>query len=169
MPKIVIREFSKKNVDSAIRQVIAYKRTLEQKTEEFINALADIGVDTIQAEMKSIPDEEAGKWDTNVVFDSSKNRVIIRLSGDKVLFVEFSAGVIHGTKEYPLPSGNGFGATSYPNQTHASSPYGWWYYDENGESQHSYGNRAYMPMYKADTAIFMEMERIAKQVFKGMY
>lgn len=89
----------------------------------------------------------------------------VRLSGDKVLFIEFSAGISYGTDSYPLPSGADYGVGTYPDQKHAYDPNGWWYVDERGQKHHSYGNRAYMPMYHAEEAIIIQIRHIAKEVF----
>ena len=50
---------------------------------------------------------------------------------------------------------------------HWDSPYGWWYVHENGEKHHSYGNRAYMPMYHSEEAIILSIRQIAKEVFSS--
>ena len=120
--------------------------------------------------MESIPDEEKGSYYTEIIYDKNGNitGASVRLSGDKVLFIEFSAGITYGSSNYPLSSGSTYGVGTYPGQTHAFSPYGWWYTDErNGETRHSYGNRAYMPMYHAEVAIVLAVRKIAKEVFSS--
>jgi hypothetical protein len=120
--------------------------------------------------MESIPDEEKGSYYTEIIYNKNGDitGASVRLSGDKVLFIEFSAGITYGSNNYPLPSGSEYGVGTYPGQTHAFSPYGWWYTDErSGETRHSYGNRAYMPMYHAEQAVIIAVRKIAKEVFSS--
>lgn len=119
--------------------------------------------------MESIPDEEKGSYYTEIVNNTHGDIIgaAVRLSGDKILFLEFSAGITYGTDSYPLPSGSKYGMGTYPGKGHWDDPNGWWYVDERGEKHHSYGNRAYMPMYHAEQSIIIQIRTIAKEVFGG--
>lgn len=169
MGKTIRCSLSQKSIQNAINELKAYEKELQRKNEIFVKKLSEIGLDVIQTTMESIPDEEKGSYYTEIVNDINGNIIgaSVRLSGDKVLFIEFSAGITYGTQNYPLPSGSQYGVGTYPGQTHAFSPYGWWYVDENGEKHHSYGNRAYMPMYHAEVAIILAVRKIAKEVFSS--
>lgn len=161
---------SSKSLNKAIKAVRAYREKIENKNELFIKRLAEVGIDTIRDVMQYIPGEEAGRYDVEKIINKSNNMVgaTIRLSGEKVLFIEFSAGVTYGTQHYPLPSGNQYGAGTYPSdKNNWSNPHGWWYKDEAGEVHHTYGNRAYMPMYHAEEAIIMVIREVAREVFGG--
>lgn len=150
-------------------QILAYSNDLQRKCQILVSKLSNLGLDVVRQTMESIPSEEKGSYHTEVI-NASNGDIIgaaIRLSGDKVLFLEFSAGITYGTKDYPLPSGNGYGMGTYPGKGHWDSPYGWWWIDENGEKHHSYGNRAYMPMYHAEEAIVIQVREVAKEVFGG--
>ena len=152
-----------------------YKRELDTKCEIFVQELAKRGQQVAVQIMRGVPKEECGTY--SVFVEHDQNGVMqtarIVLSGDKVLFVEFSAGIRYGTSSYPLPSGDQYGKGTYPsdsprqnpNYPNWSNPSGWWYYDENGESQHTYGNRAYMPMYHAEQAMVITMQSLAKRIF----
>lgn len=169
MAKKISISLSQKSIQNAIKEIEAYKREFQRKNQIFIDRLSKIGLDVVQATMESIPLEEKGSYYTEIV-NNSRGDIIgaaIRLTGDKILFLEFSAGIAYGTPQggYPLESGKGYGVGTYPGQTHAESPYGWWYVDENGQKHHSYGNRAYMPMYHAEEAIVLAVRQIAREVF----
>lgn len=167
---IISCTLSEKSLKKAINQLKQYQKDLERKNQIFVERLGEIGIDVVNNVMKTIPGEEKGRFDTELIINH-KNKVAgvtVRLSGDKVLFIEFSAGVTYGTQYYPLPSGDEYGAGTYPSDKHNwSKLYGWWYKDENGDVHHTYGNRAYMPMYHAEQAIILEIRRIAKEVFGG--
>ena len=121
----------------------------------------------MQMTMEEIPSEEKGDYYTETINTSNGDivGVAIQLTGNKVLFIEFSAGITYGTDSYPLPSGDNYGMGTYPGKGHWDSPYGWWYVDDHGEKHHSYGNRAYMPMYHAEQAIILSVRSVAKEVF----
>ena len=158
-----------KSLDNAIKQIQEYQKNLPRKVQILIDRLAKEGLQVVQSTMESVPDEEKGSYYTEIV-NNSKGDIIgaaIRLTGDKVLFIEFSAGITYGTDSYPLPSGDKYGMGTYPGKGHWDSPYGWWYVDEQGNKHHSYGNRAYMPMYHAEQAIIMQIREVAKDVFGG--
>ena len=155
------------SLQSAIRQLEAYQKDIQRKNQIFIDKLAQEGIQVIQTTMESVPAEEKGSYYTEVINNGHGDIVgaAVRLSGDKVLFIEFSAGISYGTDSYPLPSGADYGVGTYPDQKHAYDPNGWWYVDESGQKHHSYGNRAYMPMYHAEEAIIIQIRHIAKEVF----
>ena len=167
--KISVNLFDGKSLGNAIRQIQDYRKDFPRKVQILIDRLAKEGLQVVQSTMKYVPDEEKGSYYTEIV-NNSKGDIIgaaIRLTGDKVLFIEFSAGITYGTDSYPLPSGDKYGMGTYPGKGHWDSPYGWWYVDEQGNKHHSYGNRAYMPMYHAEQAIIMQIREIAKEVFGG--
>lgn len=167
MAKRISISLSQKSIQKAIDELNQYKDNLRRKNDEFVRRLADVGLDVIKSIMSSIPNEESGDYDTEIVLNHEGNisGASIKLSGNKILFIEFSAGIRYGTDSYPLPSGDKYGMGTYPGKGHWNSPHGWWYIDENGEKHHSYGNRAYMPMYHAEQAIIMQIRNIAQEVF----
>lgn len=166
---ININLFDSRSLDKAIRQIRQYQNSLPRKVQTFIDRLAKEGLQVVQSTMESVPDEEKGSYYTEIVNTSNGDIIgaAIRLTGDKVLFIEFSAGITYGTDNYPLPSGDKYGMGTYPGKGHWNSPYGWWYVDEQGNKHHSYGNRAYMPMYHAEQAIILQISHIAREVFSS--
>lgn len=166
---ININLFDSRSLDKAIQQIRQYQNSLPRKVQTFIDRLAKEGLQVVQSTMESVPDEEKGSYYTEIINNSQGDIIgaAIRLTGDKVLFIEFSAGITYGTDSYPLPSGDKYGMGTYPGKGHWDSPYGWWYVDEQGNKHHSYGNRAYMPMYHAERAIIMQIKEVARDVFGG--
>lgn len=158
-----------RSLDKAIQEIRQYQNSLPRKVQTFIDRLAKEGLQVVQSTMESVPDEEKGSYYTEIVNTSNGDIIgaAIRLTGDKVLFIEFSAGITYGTDNYPLPSGDKYGMGTYPGKGHWNSPYGWWYVDEQGNKHHSYGNRAYMPMYHAEQAIILQISHIAREVFSS--
>lgn len=93
------------SLQSAIHQLEAYRKDIQRKNQIFVNKLAQEGIQVIQTTMESVPTEEKGSYYTEVINNGHGDIVgaAVRLSGDKVLFIEFSAGISYGTDSYPLP------------------------------------------------------------------
>ena len=169
MQKITI-ELSQKSVENAIKQIEAYRTSLERKIDMFLSRLADTGIEVVRATMGSVPDDDRGNYSVEKV-NSSPNGVAILLSGNKILFVEFGAGVIYSNPQHPKAGEMGYGVGTYnPQSGNAWNLTKWgggWWYTENGNSKHSYGNPAYMPLYKAEIDILEKVGTIAREVFRS--
>lgn len=172
--KLVIGK-GKMTFADAANYIEQYRKELDMKCQLFVHELAKKGQQVTAQIMRSVPKEERGQYSVLVKHNqdgSMKNAKII-LSGDKVLFVEFSAGIRYGTSDYPLSSGSKYGMGTYPsdvprqnpNYPNWANPSGWWYYDEKGEAQYTFGNRAYMPMYHAEQAMVILMQKLAERIF----
>ena len=168
---------SEDSINRAIREIENYKNSLRGKIETLTRELAKIGVNSVNATMMSVSPADRGEFDVDFVFDPSGRDVfgaVIVLSGDQILFIEFSAGITFGTESgaHPKPPnnpnyGNDYGVGTYPGQTHARDPVGWWYVDKWGQAQHTYGVRAYAPMYNADIEMRNQIRAIAREIFGG--
>ena len=80
-----------------------------------------------------------------------------------LLMVEFGSG-LRAENPNNIP---GVGTGTFPGQTHASDPGGWWYKDLEGVWHHSYGISPKMPMYKASIDMHTKIIKIAREVFGG--
>lgn len=78
-----------------------------------------------------------------------------------LLMVEFGSGL---RAENPLNVPD-VGTGTFPGQTHAEDPSGWWWMDMDGEWHHSYGMTPKMPMYKATMEMHTRVISIAREVF----
>lgn len=170
MSKRIKCSLNQKSIQNAIDQLKSCQNELKSKNELFVKRLSELGLEVVQSTIESIPDEEKGSYYTEIINDKQGNIIgsSIRLSGNNVLFIEFSAGITYGTNVYPLSSGNSYGMGTYPSKKEKSdwdNPNGWWYTDESVQPHHSYGNRAYMPMYHAEQAVIIAVRKIAKEVF----
>lgn len=172
MGKSIEVSFDLKSLQSAIKYVNDYKDGLQRKIEKIRDKLADIGIDVIRQTMAEVPSEERGEYHTEAIYDDKDHMcgVAINLAGDKVAFIEFSAGITYGEApgQYPIQNDetSQFGYGTYnPDSPNATSGLGWWYVDENGQKHHSYGVRAYRPMYNAEVAIIQFAKDVAMEVF----
>lgn len=167
--KVLNVELNYKSVMNAVNCLYQYEASISKKVDELIKRLSDIGVNVIDSTMMNVPPVDRGQYSIDKSGDSK--HIFITLSGDQVLFIEYSAGITFGTNSFSgLPNnpnyGSGMGVGTYPGQTHAEDPEGWYYKDRYGQSQHTYGIRAYQPMFNADMEMRKQIVSIAKEVFK---
>lgn len=79
-----------------------------------------------------------------------------------MLMLEFGSG-LQAENPANIP---GVGTGTFPGQTHAENPGGWWYMDLDGVWHHSRGVSAKMPMYFAGKEVRAKIVSIAREVFK---
>ena len=147
------------------------RRTIEEKAEELVRRLTDLGVQVARTEFaEAIYD---GTNDVSVTFEERGplTRAVIA-TGSATLFIEYGTGINFPT--HPDPD-------AFPHGTYGSRlgslPNGWRYPAEkgagtNGEADPEHpgyiktmGNPANAPMYKARKEIEQEFRRIAREVF----
>lgn len=163
------------SVRENIKKLELELKRIENAEKDFLEELCDIGIDSINRTINSIEEEEYKEdgFSTNKEVDG--NSATITLSGKQVAFIEFSAGITKGTSgnAYPLPSGAPFGVGTYPDPVvnkngvpNWANPNGWWYRKEGADKAvHTYGTRAYMPMYHAQQEIISKVEEVARKYF----
>ena len=124
-------ELSAKSIENAIKRIKQYQEDLKAKNAEFLTRLWQIGVSVIDSVMAEVPAEQRGTYNvlpSEAEQDGSVTKLAIELSGDKVLFIEFSAGITYGTSEYPTEQGESLGygmGTFNPQSSNWSDPDGW--------------------------------------------
>jgi hypothetical protein len=109
------------------------------------------------------------------VYQESANKFILQAGSVALLFFEFGAGAIgYG---HPLAGEFGMGPGTYPQQTRAFDPNGWWFPTDdanlavrtNKDGQmwgHSYGNEPHMPFYQASQQMRADLLKVAREVMK---
>lgn len=175
MPKKISIQLNEKSIQKAIDELRKYKQDLQRKNRIFVERLVDEGINVIHATMRNVDlGEDEWNYSTESITESTGTTVKekIVLSGKRILYIEFGAGVIHSQPQNPKAKELGYGVGT-------NSPKGWawnttlygggWYYasERNGESVHTKGNPAYMPMYLASVEIKQKVRTIAKEVFGG--
>lgn len=148
--ELLIRRLAEKGIQTAQKQAGEYGKYISftMQTDQNRDGCSGVMLATNTGIVKS-------EWQTK---EGIKSADISPL-----LMVEFGSGL---RAENPM-NVPGVGTGTFPGQTHAKDPQGWWYLDLNGEWHHSYGIFPRAPMYKAA----MEMQDIvvqtAKEVFGG--
>lgn len=156
----------------AIQELENYKKSLEQKSEMFIQRLADVGINVA---MMTLATKGQGDSPRDADFAVKINRNgdlvegIITVSSSSILFWEFGSGIrFNGGKEHPQAGTFGMGPGTYPGQTHVPDPGYWYYYPEGSDKAvRSYGTEATMPMHSAMMEMIDQVHQIAKEVFSN--
>lgn len=161
---------SEKSIRQAITQYETWKNLLIQKNDEFVRRLSELGIEVARVTL------EGGQGDSSrdsvFAFEIMSNGAIssmrMKVTNEDILFWEFGAGIYYNNGNFnPKASQLGYGVGTYPGQTHALNPSGWWYSDESGNLHHSLGTEATMPMYNATLAVISNIRKIAREVFGG--
>lgn len=169
-------KLSEDGIESAIAQLDAYKRTLSAKCELAVERLADLGIKTARVNCGEYGDVITFSREVTGIDGGAKGRLIAvgtpvpRLRGrqkitiDPLLMAEFGSG----WEAKVLDPIEGYGQGTFPGQTHAFDPKGWYYTDyETRETHHSYGESPTFPMHSAMIAMMFDVERVFKGVFRA--
>ena len=173
-------DLSVDGIETLKKQLLNYKQSLNDKCITFIQRLSDEGIVVAKQNVggfgkyitfsTTITHENGGyhgimlATNTGIIVSQWKTK-----DGEKsadvspLLMVEFGAGLkAKNPKNIP-----GVGTGTFPGQTHASDPNGWWYMDLDGVWHHSYGLEPKMPIYKASLEMHKKILRIAREVFSS--
>lgn len=162
-------------VTNALLQLRGIGFLMEGTAEEIAKRLADLGYDVAYRVL-------AGHIYTGETIDSldvieeSPGRYVLTATSGAILFLEFGAGARYGGG-HPWAGQFGMGPGTYPGQTHAFDPGGWWFETDdpnlavvtaaNGKSYgHSYGNPPHMPFYQASARMRDEILNVAREVLQ---
>lgn len=185
MSKTISFGLSVKEVEKARKEVLKYKKDLLKKCQRFVNKLADLGISVAKQHVSSgygkyiIFSKEIDQqgstikgimYATNTGLIRSEWRIgpgendIATADVSPLLMAEFGAG------KYAERNKNGprfgMGRGTFPGQTHAEDPDGWWYMDKSGVWNHSYGVTPTMPMSTAAEQMMANIASVAREVFK---
>lgn len=163
MKHTITVDLSPKGIDRLIKKVDEYERWVKRKTDQFTQALADLGYNSATISFATATYD--GPRDAVVTVEHRGDNVYaVKANGESVAFIEFGSGItmgggypgdtIYGPGTYPIPPGKG----------HWDDPNGWYLPKEKGGGK-SYGNPPNAPMYNAVKNLEQEFARIAQEVF----
>lgn len=174
MKKVIHVELNSSSIDYAIRELQNYKKWILEKTEEFLKALAEEGV-----QISSVKFSEAEYDGTNDVSCSVEERdstkVAVVAIGNAALFIEFGTGITYADN-HPEAAANGMIRGEYGHRLGRLEK-GWRYKGDPGThgevitegkhagEVHTYGNPANMCMYLTIRELEQRFEEIARRVY----
>ena len=179
MSRRIKATLSQSSIQQAIREIEQYKQEILKKCRTVAERLCDVGIQVATENLGNY-----GKYITFRIETTPKNSGVKAVmvatntgliksewrtqDGDKsvdvspLLMAEFGSGL---RANNPNASKFGMGTGTFPGQTHAEDPEGWWYMDLEGEWHHSYGVAPTMPMYKASKEMLDNVTKIVREVF----
>lgn len=176
MDKTIKMELSASGIDEAIREIEAFQRELNQRNKEFVNTLAQEGIQTVNdhfpggkvmseqgIESGSNPTHSAHVEDMSSTTRAAANMVV---EGPDLLFIEFGAGVHYngavGSSPHPWGAEMGYTIGSY-GAGHGEQDT--WGYKGNGGTVLTHGTAASKPVYNAYLDMRNRGRDIAIRVF----
>lgn len=163
-----------RGLDETIRRLEEYRDKVQRAAEEIVRRLSLLGYDVAYQIMGGhiYSGETIGSL---TIVEESPTKHILMAGSQALLFFEFGAGA--GGGGHPLAGEFGFGPGTYPGQTHAFDPNGWWFptddpalivrYGKDGQGYgHSYGNQPHMPFYNASRKMRDDLLDVAREVFQ---
>lgn len=179
MGKKITMHLSVKDIRRVQNELRQYQQELNRKCEVFCRRLAECGIEVAK--------QNVGGYGKYIAFSI---KVSSDKNGCKALMVATNTGHIHsewmtedGVKSADvsplmmaefgsgLKANNpnaerfGMGTGTFPGQTHATAPNGWYWMDLDGNWHHSFGITPTMPMYHASTEMILNIRKIAREVF----
>lgn len=182
MSKKISFGLSVREVQNAIKELWQYQSDLNRKCEELCRRLTAEGMLIAQAHIGSsgfgkyihlgseITPQQAGCKAILYMEDTTKIKsewqTLEGVQSAEVspsLMIEFGSGL-----KAENPAGiAGVGTGTFPGQTHAENPSGWWYMDLNNVWHHSTGVSPKMPMYFAGKELREKVVAIAREIFNS--
>ena len=160
--RVIPLNLSEQSINSAIKELRAYKEWVARKTDELCERLAEIGATKVSiGYARAI---YSGDKDIAVTVEKTSNGYSIMANGESVFFVEFGAGATYGYG-HPEAKEHGMGPGTYPDgKGHWDDPSGWWSPRDHGGG-HTYGNPPNPVMYETGKELGQMVLEIAKEVF----
>ena len=163
MPKIIRMSLGTSSIENAIKELRAYRSSLDAKKDKLLEELANIGVR--EASVRFTTAMYDGINDSSVSLETNRNGYTIVANGHAVAFIEFGAGVYHNPGEpYPDPRPEGIVGIGEYGQGHGKRQ-AWGFRDDSGELVITHGNPAAMPMWYASEEMRNSILKIAREVF----
>lgn len=167
-------------INNLIEELNYYSDSLSAKCQKFVEKLCDYGIEVARTNTgeygsliwfrKELDPTESGCKAIMIATDKMKVIREWKYHGSTktaevspILMAEFGSGWLAEN----LDNVEGVGQGTFPDQTHAFDPRGWWWTDTNGEHHHSMGEAPTFPMHTASIAMLFEMQSIAEEVFNG--
>ena len=179
MPRQIKISLSVGSVREAQKQLEQYKKDLIAKCEKFCRRLADKGITVAKQNVGeygqyitfAIQTEPTAYGAKGVLYATSglvthewvTATGVMSADVSPLLMAEFGSGLRGAIN--PRAGEFGMGVGTFPGQTHAEDPSGWWYQTLDGVWHHSYGEEATMPMTRASAEMIDQIVTTAKEVF----
>ena len=179
MARKIVTNISTESLNKTIDELHQYAQRLTERCEQFVDELADIGIQTAKYYLVNIVNDTNGEMVSygdkvvfmkELTFDTEGATCIIIPDStpyisewktgialvDPLLMAEFGSGM------YAIEGHRG----TFPAQKHAFDPNGWYWRDMGGQLHHSYGIEPQRPLFKAKEEMRNQIHEVAVRVFE---
>lgn len=173
--KIIKCELSVESIDKALRQLENYKKRFLKYQDKLMSELGKLAHETAKEAMPPEGSDAYRSGGANLTYEVDGNVITIGIHGQQAVFIEFGAGIEYngreGTSSHPHGEELGYTIGSWSLSDQGSgqifNPDGWYFYD-NGEWVHTWGNPTYMPLGKAEQRLQQDVLKVARKVFGAL-
>lgn len=177
--KVIEANLSVAGIQGMIEELEQYSKDFDRKINLFMKRLSESGYHNVGRRVSQIlpfyrvSSDDGSDIGVYLDFLDGTDTVYatITMSGGNSIIVEFGSGITHnapiGGSLHPKGAEMGYTIGSYPGQKNAGNMFGWFFYDNYGELQHTYGTPTYAPMWNAYLDMKHEIKQIAEEVFNG--
>jgi phage gpG-like protein len=165
MSKTISFGLSVKEIQSAIKQVEAYKKELTVKCQRLVEVLTAKGIDIAKFHVRDLGAFYTGELESSIggYYSPSLGTGIIYAGSFYAVWVEFGSGMVGEQSPHPLAGQVGY---VYDVNDHGSA--GWTYFnDSDGKYHWTTGMPSRPFMYLTAKELDAICEKVAKQVFKA--
>lgn len=172
MSKVIKCKLDVDSLEKAIKELNAYRDELQDKLEQFMDALLSVGFTEASSRASSFMGDSEPASVVKEYTVKEKDRIVatISLVGKDAIFIEFGAGIAYNTgMQHPQADEFGYGPGTYPSEhppNRGINP-GIWVYRQNGEKVWSFGTEAKMPIYFASETMRNNAVQKAIDVFRS--
>ena len=174
MAKVLTMELSRKSIEAVIKQIDAYKNSLDQKCATLAQRVANrISWNAQTGFATALADDIVGApkpSNVSVTVEDNGNVQFVVASGSDVAFIEFGAGIHYngsaGNSPNPWGANLGFTIGSY-GQGKGGRSHAWGFFDADGNLHISHGTPAAMPMYHGVQEAVQVLFDLAREVFSA--
>lgn len=161
--KVIIMDLSVSSIENAIKELKAFRDSIEIKKRSLLKGLGEIGVR--EASVRFTTAIYDGVNDSDVTLEPISDGYCIKAEGKAVAFIEFGAGVYHNPSEpYPNPRPSGIVGIGEYGKGHGKRQ-AWGFRDDSGELVITHGNPAAMPMWYASDEMRKAIVKLFKEEF----
>ncbi len=161
--KVINMNLSVSSIENAIKELKAFRDSIEIKKLSLLKGLGEIGVR--EASVRFTTAMYDGVNDSDVTLEPITGGYCIKAEGKAVAFIEFGAGVYHNPGEpYPNPRPSGIVGIGEYGKGHGKRQ-AWGFRDDSGELVITHGNPAAMPMWYASEEMRSAIVKLFKEEF----
>lgn len=178
---IEISVLSASRINDGKKKIEGVCSEIERQCVEFCDELADIGVKACINATNGNPLntyvyfgkrlELSDSLGVEYIVFGKQTRELFSADGtttiSPLLMMEYGSGLRYALPAQTLDDGTMVGLGTFPNQTHAENPNGWYYFSLNDNKwHHSYGIAPSAPMQKAYDEMVANIDKVKRKVFR---